>query len=436
MGNVHQHKSPLTDDIGVISPIITILANAKDALFELTPLARGLHIFWLLGPFFMLIERTPGDVWISFLALSFVIRVTIKKERQWLKSTWVRAAFLFWFWCLFSAAMSPNPLYSFGEAFVWFRFPLFAMATVFWLALDRRLLYAMLLSVGVGTLIMGCILASEILIIGQQDGRLLWPYGDKTPGNYLAKVGLPVFTIMVAIAVSSRVRVAGCAGIFALFSIILSLMTGERINFLVRACSGFLAGVVWKPIWRRFFALIFLELIALIVAFTLLPGALTRFSKDFFVGATNFETSGWLHTINGGFVIARDNLLTGIGPGNFRIFSHELLEGVPYTRPDNHPHNLYSQLLCETGAIGFLLGVVFLWSMVWACFKESLKSNKNVFIATAWITPFALFWPIATNQDFFGQWNNIFMWSALAISMTSVRWHDKTDISRPHYRPR
>jgi O-antigen ligase len=188
---------------------------------------------------------------------------------------------------------------------------------------------------------------------------------------------------------------------------------------------------VWKPSWRRLFALILLELTALTGAFLLMPETVTRFSTDFIAGATNFKTSGWLHTINGGLVIAKDNLLTGIGPGNFRVLSHELLEGIPYTRPDNHPHNYYSQLLCETGVIGFLLGIVFLWTMVWACFKESLRSN-NVFIATAWITPFALFWPIATTADFFGQWNNTFMWSALAIAVTSVRWHDKTYI-KPHY---
>ena len=53
---------------------------------------------------------------------------------------------------------------------------------------------------------MSCILAAEILVEGQKAGRLTWPYGDLVPGNYVAKVGLPAFTIMVALAVSVRVR--------------------------------------------------------------------------------------------------------------------------------------------------------------------------------------------------------------------------------------
>ena len=34
--------------------------------------------------------------------------------------------------------------------------------------------------------------------------------------------------------------------------------------------------------------------------------------------------------------------------------------------------------------------------------------------------PFCLFWPIATSGDFFGQWNNIFMWSAVALAVAPM----------------
>ena len=44
----------------------------------------------------------------------------------------------------------------------------FAMATVFWLARDRRLLYAMILSTGVGMMIMTGILTVEMIVEGQK----------------------------------------------------------------------------------------------------------------------------------------------------------------------------------------------------------------------------------------------------------------------------
>ena len=176
----------------------------RETLVALRPLSgweRAMHVFWLFGPFILLIERSPADVWLSVIALTFAARSIARREGWWLRVTWVRLAFLFWGVCLLSAAVSPLPAYSLGEAFVWFRFPLFAMAVVFWLGRDKRFVYAMLLSVGLGMMIMCAILVAEISIIGVTGGRLSWPYGDLVPGNYLAKACLPAFVVVVALAV-------------------------------------------------------------------------------------------------------------------------------------------------------------------------------------------------------------------------------------------
>ena len=159
-------------------------------------------------------------------------------------SAGVKFAFAFWAVCLISAVLSPLPAYSFGETFVWFRFPLFAMAVAFWLGRDRLFLYAMLVSIGAGLLTMIGIVAAELAIVGQQGGELYLPYGDLVPGNYLAKACLPAFVLLVALATSARSSVAGLSALLALISILASVMTGERINFLIRACSGMIAAVV------------------------------------------------------------------------------------------------------------------------------------------------------------------------------------------------
>ena len=407
------------ENIGIWSSLRAMMRDAKAALAELPKWERGFHIFWLLGPFILLIERSPADFWISLLALTFVIRSVVKGDGAWLKPFWVRAGFAFWIWCIIAGAVSDFPAYSVGEAIVWFRFPLFAMATAFWLARDKRLLYTMLISTALGLVVMCGILTAEIMIVGQQGGRLSWPYGDLVPGNYVAKVGLPAFTIMVALAVSINGRVATLSGIIALFTMAISVMTGERINFLIRACGGMLAGLVWKPKWGRYLGLVAIEVLAVVLIFSALPVTAARFTDQFIAGATNPQESGWLKTINGGWQVAQDNLMFGIGTGNYRLVSYEgILDKYENVRPDVHPHNYYVQMLLETGLIGFILGAVFLWSIIWACFRASFKNRENVFVATAWVIPFGLFWPIATTADFFGQWNNIFMWSAVALALS------------------
>ena len=62
------------------------------------------------------------------------------------------------------------------RAVVWFRFPLFAMAVVFWLGRDRRFVYAMLASISAGMLVMCAINAAEMVLLGQVNGRLSWPW--------------------------------------------------------------------------------------------------------------------------------------------------------------------------------------------------------------------------------------------------------------------
>jgi len=389
------------------------------AIASLPAWERVCHIFWLLGPFILLIERSPADAWLSILVVAFIMKSIMQRDGYWLSIFWVRAAFAFWGICLISAVISSDPVYSLGEAFVWFRFPLFAVATSFWLARDKRLLYAMLISTAIGLVVMCSILTAEIFIEGQKGGRLTWPYGDLVPGNYVAKVGMPAFITMVALAVSVKGRVAAISGFFALVSVIISLMTGERINFLIRACGGMLAGLVWRPNWKRYLGLVAVEILAVVLMFSMLPNVASRYTDQFIAGATNLESSSWLKTLNGGWVVAQENLLTGIGVGNYRFLSHELLADVALGRPDNHPHNYYVQLLAETGIIGLIFGIVFLWSIIGTCFWAAIKDRRNVVLATAWVVPFGLFWPIATTADFFGQWNNIFMWSSVALALAA-----------------
>ena len=82
--------------------------------------------------------------------------------------------------------MSPDSFLCIGEALIWIRFPLFAMATAFWLGADKRLLLLMFFSTASAILLMCGILAAELAIEGFKS-RLSWPYDDLVPGNYLGK---------------------------------------------------------------------------------------------------------------------------------------------------------------------------------------------------------------------------------------------------------
>ena len=165
-----------------------------------------------------------------------------------------------WLFGLFSAITSPDPLFSFQQGFVWMRFPLYVAAAQVWLARDRDIRILMFIFITLGMIIMCFILVSESIL--EPKLRLTWPYGDLVPGGYIAKFSLPVFCALIAIAVSKRTKAGFFSGIMGLLSIVVSILTGERTNFLIRACGGILAGIVWKPKFLMFSFLILIELLA------------------------------------------------------------------------------------------------------------------------------------------------------------------------------
>ena len=398
-----------------------IWADLCNALAEMSHYEKAFHIFWLLGPFVLLIERTPADLWLSLLALAFLVRSIKKRDGGWLQVFWVRTSFLFLAVCMVSSAMSVMPLYSFSEGLAWFRFPLFAMATAFWLGTDKRLLYAMLMSTALGMMLMTGILTAEMMIEGQRNGRLSWPYDDLVSGNYLSKVGLPAFTIMVALAIGAKPRLASIMGSLSLISIIMSVLTGERINFLIRACSGMLAALLWQPHWRRYGILVIVEIVAVAAILLSSPSIQQRYVDTFVNELPTGVHSSYYRVIAAGPEAAKDSPVFGLGPATFRDLCPEIIGVSAEFECDNHPHNYYAQLLSETGIIGLIAGSVMIISIIWAAFAGWRKNRANVVAATAFVVPFGLFFPIQSTGDFFGQWNNIFMWSAVALALAAAR---------------
>ena len=419
--DVSVEKSSLASESTMEISLKKILMNSRDALLEMPRWEKGFHIFWLLGPFILLIERSPADIWLSVLSIAFVTRSILKRDGAWLRVFWVKACFLFLAVCILSSVMSAMPSYAFSEGLAWFRFPLFAMATAFWLGTDKRLLYAMLVSTALGMFLMTGILIAEMIIEGQKGGRLSWPFDDLVSGNYLSKAGLPIFTVMVALAVGAKPRLASIMGCLSLISITMSVLIGERISFLIRACGGMLAALMWRPNWRRYIILIIVEIFAVATVFVAMPNVQHRFTNAVVNSLPTGPHSDYYRVMGAGLNVFETSPVLGIGPATHRELCPSILGETSEFRCDNHPHNYYIQFLSETGIVGLITGTVMIISIIWAAFYGRRRNSANVVAATAFVIPFGLFFPIQSTGDFFGQWNNIFMWSAIALALAAAR---------------
>jgi len=388
---------------------------------------KTITIFWLLGPFIYLIERDPADLWLSSISLIFLIRCIKNKDWNWATQFWFRSALVLWIFCLLSALTGPEPLFSFQQGFVWIRFPLYAAAAQVWLAKDRDVRIVMLLSMLIGMLIMSAILIAETLI--EPKVRLTWPYGDLVPGNYIARVSLPLLCVLMAIAVSRKSRVALFSGCIGMLSIVVSLLTGERVNFLIRACGGMLAALVWKPKFILYFSLVLFEVVAILVLALSRPDLSNRFGEAFVkaVPLTNMsEENSYWGAWRGGIQQALIDPIKGTGPSSTRKICKTLEPSSPSWLPGknycgNHPHNYYIQLLAETGIIGLIIGCVMFISIIMTCYKARKENFDCPMAATAFVIPFGLYFPLQQFGSFYGQWGNLFSWFAIAFALSQVQ---------------
>ena len=388
---------------------------------------KTMTIFWLLGPFIYLIERDPADLWLSSISLIFLIRCIKNKDWNWATQFWFRSALVLWIFGLLSALTGPEPLFSFQQGFVWIRFPLYAAAAQVWLAKDRDVRIVMLISMLIGMLIMSAILIAETFI--EPKVRLTWPYGDKVPGNYIARVSLPLLCVLMAIAVSRKSRAAFVSGCIGMLSIIVSLLTGERVNFLIRACGGMLAALVWKPKFILYFSLVLFEVVAILVLALSRPDLSNRFGESFVkaVPLTNMsEGNSYWGAWRGGIQQALIDPIKGTGPSSTRKICKTLEPSSPSWLPGknycgNHPHNYYIQLLAETGIIGLIIGCVMFISIIMTCYKARKENFDCPMAATAFVIPFGLYFPLQQFGSFYGQWGNLFSWFAIAFALSQVQ---------------
>ncbi|MDC1194403.1 O-antigen ligase family protein [Pseudomonadota bacterium] len=400
---------------------------------RLSKIDKYITLFWLLGPFIYLIERDPADLWLTSISFIFLFRCFKRKDWRWTSQIWFKSALFLWICGLFSAITSPDPFFTFQQGFVWIRFPLYAAAAQVWLAKDRDIKIVMLLSILLGMLIMCGILIAETIL--EPKTRLTWPYGDVVPGGYLAKFSLPLFCVLMAVTVSKKSKAGMFSGFLGLLSITMSTMTGERTNFLIRAFGGFLASIVWKPKFIMLSLLLMIEIIAVLILLFNRPDLKDRFGKSFLdqlplVNNTN-ENPYW-GAWRGGIQQAIMTPIKGIGPSGTRKTCIDLDTNLPKWLPGrnvcgNHPHNFYIQLFAETGIIGLFAGCLMFGSIIWTCFKARRDNFDCPMVATAFVVPLGLFFPIQQFGSFYGQWGNLFIWFAIGFALSQVQNYKKND---------
>ena len=399
---------------------------------------KYLIYFWLLGPFLYLIERTPADIWLSFIAIAFLIHSFIKNDWSWANQLWFRLVMFFWLICIISSMLSSNPTFSLGHSIVWIRFPIYAVAIQTWLAKDRDNRIIMLLSILIGFIIMCFILLSEILYnsfyLSTNYERLSWPYGDFIPGAYLAKISILIICIFFCVGLKKINKNKSILFVISIFGPLFIFFTGERMHLIICLSTVLLATILWNSKIKNLFALIIL-LFVIIISGILKPDFYKRFTSDFIksIPILNFHDNEYWGAWRGGLQQGLDTPIIGVGPAMTRLTCQDLkpqkMEWLPGSNYcGNHPHNYYIQLFAETGLIGLIAGFSMFLGIIYTVYKAR-ETNKECPMALLYfIIPIIIFFPFQQTGNFFGQWGNLFIWFCISFCIAQNQNYKKSKL--------
>jgi O-antigen ligase len=206
------------------------------------------------------------------------------------------------------------------------------------------------------------------------------------------------------------------------------LITGERASFLMFLFSTFLSILFLSYFIKKFKFLIIniLMVVFLSSALSMTDSVKNRYT-DFLDILKNFNNSSYGVLFTSGIEVWRKNKLIGVGLKNFSIVCD--MEVSPIDKPhqpcSTHPHNLYIQIISETGLIGLVLFFSFFVSFFAHHLKIffSLKKNSDqsfLFISCMCFL-FSFLWPLTTSGSFYSSWNGFFYWVMIGIILNLSR---------------
>ena len=391
-----------------------------------------LSIFLLCAiPFLLVTGPFLPDLFLSIISVLYIVKCIIQKDFSYFKNKYFLIIASFYFYLIARSLLSINPLLSLESSLFYFRFGVFCIAVFSLLNYSEKTLKYFFYSMTTIFLILTfdsiiqLSFGQNILGYEKPDHRLNSLFGkEHKMGSYFVRL-LPLYLCLLFFFKKNLIYfeliVSFVFGIFFL----LIYASGERTAFflLILFTLLFLLTELGKAYRKKIFFMSssILVLSSLVFPITLKRMFLQTFKEfgliEFFQGNfSSIKIFTSLHTSHYqiGIEMFQDNVLFGQGTKIFRYLCNE-----PKFNSTNvmnscttHPHNIYIQLLSETGIIGFLFIIsLFLYSLIlfFKSLKINLKMNKEaiIFFQILIISLIINLWPFAPSNNFFNNWVNV-----------------------------
>jgi len=345
--------------------------------------------------------------------------------------------FIFYFICIVSSIFSRDIGFSFQSSLLYFRFFFYSCAIILlFIHNQNKILNIILVS------LLSCLLLLffDFLINYNQNISerpiVSYLFGDeKKAGSYLSRF----YPLLICIILFKDIKFKNIViHIIILLSTFIIILSFERTALLIFSLSNLLFFIFIKELRK----ILVVNLLLAISLFTIYSFTMSNnvFNKVFLDTKNQIFTNDSIkifsdhhetHYITA-LKMFNSNKILGIGPKMFRIkCSHpdyittyiELKDNQLINRGNGcatHPHNIYLQLLAETGLPGFIYLFILELFIIFKLVKIRITKNKYsnskyILVIGSTILLFCNLFPLMPHGNFFNNWINIFYYFSLSI---------------------
>ena len=372
-----------------------------------------------LIPFAIIVGQAPLNLLSSAASIIFLILIFKRKIYYEYKNYFIFLYFLIFF-LIINLIFSINTYVSAQSSLSFIRYYFFFLAILYSLNnIDNfRLIFTRILFVAVLFVIIDSYIQyffnKDIFGYPSLNSRLTGPFGsEKVVGAYISKLIFLSFSFLTIKKINVRYI---C--LITIIALILIILSNERSSSIMFGTSLLLFFIFCQV--KTFFKI---GIFSFVVMTVILLFNYNNQFKERFVNEPakyykdNHHKAHFLTAIE----IFKDNKITGSGIKTFRVACHnkkyENINSIYYKdRCTTHPHNLYLEIISETGILGILLFISVNFYIIFQLVKNYLIIKKfRHEILFIFCNFFILFWPLQTTGAFFSSWNGVFYWIFFAF---------------------
>lgn len=383
-------------------------------------------------PIALILGSPTVNLYLISYSLIFIYISLYYQFFNWVKINWIKIFLLFWVYLIINSFFANDIFNSLRGSFSLVRFLLFSLLIGFFgfkfLEFKKIAKYWLMIVLFVSfDLWIQFFFGKDLFGIEAKTNRLSGAFGEELiVGSFIWKITMCIMPFIFFRILNIRFSKLKNYFLIILFLILSTLITGERMSFIMNIFYFILFFsfiLLIKKNSKRI--LIFFSIFIIFFSFFVSKVEIVKKRYfELFDIVSNFHDSSYGKLFVSGFELWKKNPINGVGVKNFRIECDIQLENRdPLHHPlcSTHPHNLYLEILSETGLIGISLFLIFLF-LIYKFFLSNMskKNSETRFITYALIISFTtLIWPISTSGSFFTTWNGSFYWLFLGLLISN-----------------